>query len=100
MAGVTGGEQLSLLHRAWVEESLGAGQNARQPEWSEAVAVGSKGFVDQVKRRMGILASGKKVGREGDACVLREPDVAYSAHLNDKKVDLSLENTVYFDEND
>ena len=100
LAGVTGGEQLSLLHRAWVEESLGAGQNARQPEWSEAVAVGSKGFVDQVKRRMGILASGKKVGREGDACVLREPDVAYSAHLNDKKVDLSLENTVYFDEND
>jgi len=41
-------------------------------------------FVEQVKRKTGILASGRKLGREGDVCVLCEPDAAYSVHLNDK----------------
>jgi len=33
-----------------------------------------------------------------DPFSLREPESAYNAHLDSKKVALSTENTVYFDE--
>lgn len=41
-------EDLRTKHYAMVEEELNAGTCTRQPEWTEAVAVGSQEFVDRI----------------------------------------------------
>jgi hypothetical protein len=96
---MVGDEPLRLSHREWVEQSLGEGVDQRRPEWTKAVAVGSEMFVSQIKQKMGIDLRGRMVGQVKDAHILHEPESSYSVHLDEEKVDLSHENTVYFDEN-
>jgi len=64
----------------------------------EAVAVGSEAFVLGMKEKMGMSVLGRKVNLDNDIYTLREPESAYNAHFDSKKVALSTENTVYFDE--
>lgn len=40
-------------HREWVEAGSKRDAAARDSRWSESVAVGSEGFVDQVKIELG-----------------------------------------------
>lgn len=91
------GELLSL-HREWVDDACLKNHN-RQTAWVEAVAVGSESFVLDIKKKMGVSVAGRKVNSLDDGYILREPEVAYNAHFGSKKVSLSFENTVYFDEN-
>jgi len=44
-----------VAHRQWVEEALRESVDARQPCWSEAIAVGSKGFVEKIQRELARL---------------------------------------------
>jgi len=39
-------------HYQWVMETLAAGENVRQPEWSYRTAVGSEAFVQEVLRQL------------------------------------------------
>jgi len=64
----------------------------------KAVAVGSEAFVLDIKKKMGIDVLGRKVNLDDDIYTLREPESAYNTHFDSKKVLLSTENTVYFDE--
>ena len=41
---------------------------------------------------------GRKMSLDDDIYTLREPESAYNTHFDSKKVLLSAENTVYFDE--
>ena len=47
--------------RHWVEELLKSDSNKRDAKWSESIAVGDKGFVSEIKSRLGIKAIGRKV---------------------------------------
>ena len=67
-----------------------------QPSWSEATAVGSKEFVEALKRKMGVGALGRKIESADCAYILRELESAYTTHFEAKKLGLSLENTVFF----
>ncbi|MFW8602428.1 hypothetical protein ACOHYD_13225 [Desulfobacterota bacterium M19] len=71
-----------------------------QPEWANAIAVGSNAFISQMAQQMRVNALGRQTNQVEDIHMLREPEYAYSASLRGEKVGLSIENTVFFDEND
>ena len=61
--------------------------------------MGSETFVLDMKEKMGMSVQGRKVNLDNDIYTLREPESAYKAHFDSKKVVLSTENTIYFDGN-
>jgi len=87
------------MHYEWVEAAIEGDQRKRQAAWSEAVAIGSEGFVERMKQEMGHKVVGRRPVQTGGACMLREPDSSYSLHFDGEKVGLRVENSVYFDIN-
>ena len=57
---------------------------AREPEWTDAVAVGSKTFVDGIRKKLQPGLRGRKMGETSGHYELREQEAAYSAHLAPK----------------
>ncbi len=43
-------EELRRSHRGWVEEALARPEQGRESKWTESIAVGSRDFVDVIKR--------------------------------------------------
>ena len=82
MSGLQDDDQLKSHHYEWIEQAVMGGRNKRHPAWSEAVAVGSAGFVSQMKQEMGYSAMGREVEQTVDAHMLREPESAYSVHFD------------------
>ncbi|MEK6593404.1 MAG: transposase [Pseudomonadota bacterium] len=68
-------------HRGWVRAALTRGKDARDGRWSEALAVGSKEFVDQTKSKLGITTLHRSVIETGGAYILREPNSAYTGNI-------------------
>jgi len=64
-------------HRMWVEEGLASDRAARDDRWSTAVAVGSRPFVDEVQRALGVRSPGREVEQLGDTACVREDVASY-----------------------
>jgi putative transposase len=98
LTGFKSYEQLQKIHKEMIEESLIHGDNVRQAQWTESIAVGSKSFTETIKEKMGIKAKGRKLIKAGDDEVfqLRETAVSYSAVFNSKKEDIGAENTYFW----
>jgi hypothetical protein len=58
--------------------------------------VGSKGFIEATKEKLGIRAKGRKVFRNDGAYELREPTTPYKALFDTKNDILRLENTYFW----
>ncbi len=97
LTGTKDEKELQHLHSEWVEQACLQNQ-AKQTQWVKGVAVGSEAFILDIKKKMGFDALGRKVNLDDDIYTLREPESAYNVHFDSKKVALSTENTVYFDE--
>jgi hypothetical protein len=67
-------------------------RNVRRAEWSEALAVGSEGFVDGVCSALCVRARGRQVRQGQDHCMLKEPAAPYGATFGAENDPLSLEN--------
>ena len=65
----------------------------RQPERTEAIAVGSKRFVRSVKEKLGLRAKGRKILKALERFILREPERTYNDNLTGKSGLLSVKNT-------
>jgi len=65
-------DQLRKEHRQWVEESIHDGRNARQPAWTESIAVGSKELVDGIREKRQPRVTDRKVSGADDHYELRE----------------------------
>jgi hypothetical protein len=63
---------LQEAHRQWVAEALDEHMSARDPCWSEALAVGRQAFVEEVKRALGGKAKYRETSGANDTYVLRE----------------------------
>jgi putative transposase len=85
-------------HREWVEEALSAKIGARDERWSEALAVGSREYVDRVKAELGIRAAHRQVAEIGGACALREPGIPYAHGFEGKNDVLKPENSFSWNE--
>jgi len=90
-------DELKRYHKRWVDDSLENGENIGDDKWTKSIAVGNKSFVEKVKSLMGVLAIGRKGIEGGESYQLREPAIAYGAHLGGKKSDMASENTYFWD---
>lgn len=80
-------------------ESLKNGNNIRQSEWTQSIAVGSEGFVEKTKEKLGIRAKGRKVLDSGMAFQLRESKVSYCAVFDTENDDIGGENSYFWSTN-
>jgi putative transposase len=62
-----GDQALQTVHKHWVENGLSRGRPAREPAWTESVAVGSKDYVERVKALLGARAYHRSIERETEA---------------------------------
>ncbi len=72
-------------HQELVNASLKNGDNSRHDFWSQSVAVGSEGFVETIKKKLGYRAKGRKVVGHGDGFQLREQMASYIADSDGEK---------------
>ena len=72
---------------------------AREDRWSEAIAVGSLVFVENVKSELGSKAMHRDVEHIDGAYALREQSEAYDSNLPSETEPLRLEDTFLWDEN-
>jgi hypothetical protein len=69
--------RLAEVHEEWIEGTLANGKRSREPKWSEAIAVGRRRFVEEVKRKLGTRARYRRIGEEDGTAVLREAEEHY-----------------------
>ncbi|TLS72880.1 transposase [Mariprofundus erugo] len=93
LCGFSDAEQFTRTHREWVEAAIKNCHLQRMPEWTEAVAVGSREFAVQIKGSLAGRADSRTIMGVAEGYELREPDVPYNDNLDDKMGTLSSENT-------
>jgi putative transposase len=102
LAELTGFESYSAFqeaHKELVNESLANGNNFRQIQWTESIAVGSKGFIETIKEKLGILAKGRKILENDGGFHLKENMGTYITNSDIKKSNIVSKNTYYWDIN-
>jgi putative transposase len=98
LSGFADLQDFQAAHRQWVEQGLENGLTIRDDRWSEAIAVGSRPFVEKVKGELGLKATYREVIEADGTYALRE-----AAQLTDSNSPLESEalrsqNTVFWDE--
>jgi len=86
-------KELQESIRYWVQDAIGSRNYGRDRKWTESIAVGSKGYVDVIKERLGIKARGRKVVGENGIYEIREPDAPYKGYFGTENDVLRLENS-------
>ena len=81
-----------------LEEVLASQNHGRENKWTESIAVGSKGFVEDTRERLGIKAKGRRVLGDNGRYELREPKAAYKTDFDPKNSVLSFENTYFWND--
>lgn len=79
--------ELKARHQGWIEHALCGPEMSRKEHLSQAIAVGSEAYVDQVKAELGFTGLNRKKVSEGDDYVLRESKASY-------KVNFKLKNSI------
>jgi putative transposase len=98
--GFTSDEQLRKEHRLWVEEAIHHNRvKGREPEWTDAISVGSEAFAKEIKEKLQARQTGRKVRKVGGLYELRGQGAAYNGPFAPARVLLSTENTYYLDLN-
>jgi hypothetical protein len=77
LAGAGSYEAMLRMRSGWVEDALARGVPARQSKWTESVAVGGKGFVENVKAQLGLRAKGRRISEGREDFTLRETQEDY-----------------------
>jgi putative transposase len=54
-------KQFQTSHRAWIEAALETITHVRAPMWSQSLAIGHKGFVENVQTALGINANHRNI---------------------------------------
>jgi putative transposase len=86
--------KLAQLQNEWIEAALTRGTTHREPQWSEAVAVGHRSFVDRVQTELGIRALHRRVEELDGVSILRDPAPPYGPHLSDEMATLRSNSTL------
>jgi REP element-mobilizing transposase RayT len=81
-------------HRRWVETALEGGLAVREVRWSEAVAVGSRDFVEKVRSELGAKALHRELEQVDGTYALRETGEAFKAQFDLENGALSVKNTL------
>jgi putative transposase len=96
--GVGGMDDLKKTYRDLVSESLEKEKyRERQSWWTESIAFGSKGFVREMKEKLGAKAMWREIVGANGYYELREPMVPYEADFEPKNDGLRPENSLFWD---
>ena len=82
------------VHRQWIEAELKRKLAVRDARWSEAVAVGSLAFVEEVKSELGAKALHRELEQVDGTYGLRESSEAYKGQFDLENGALSVKNTL------
>lgn len=97
LSALCGFEDVSSLqaaHRRWVEEALSENAQAREACWSEAIAAGSRSFVEKMEAELGIKGKYRDAREEGGTCTLRQPTTSYTLIFGSESGPLRSNNDV------
>jgi len=95
--GIPEGEPFAEHHRQWVHDALRNGVSNRESRWTEAIAVGSSGYVEEIKGKLGVKATGRKIEKQdNDICIIREEPMSYNAVFNPENMTLRQENGYFW----
>ncbi len=83
--------RLAAVCEQWIEAALARGDRAREPQWSDALAVGRQSFVERVQRDLGTRGQYRRIEQREGMSVLREADAAYTHHFEGEMGCLSVE---------
>ena len=97
LSGFDSYDQFTDAHRRWVASLLEDGDCVREGKWTQSIAVGTQGYVEKTKQKLGIRAKGRKVVETGEAYQLREPQVSYPSNFGFENDDIGAENTYFWD---
>ncbi len=75
-------EQLKEAHFKWIDSAVKAENNGRQTKWTQSIAVGSKPFIEKIKKSLGFKAIGRKIRHVDDSFELREKLTPYDTANN------------------
>ena len=87
-------DELKESHRKWVEAVLKSSKVVRESKWTQAIAVGDKSFLEQIKERLGARAKGRKIQESKGEYQLRDGQSLYGTWH-----DSDTENTFYWNWN-
>jgi putative transposase len=90
-------QEARISQKKWVEACLQSQTNSREDKWTRSLAVGSRHFIDDIKKKMGIAAKWRKRLGDGDSFQLRESTIPYNAYLGVKNSDIGDENAYFWE---
>ena len=96
LLGVGSTSQLREKHAMWIEEALKADRHERDRKWSQAIAVGSQGYIDNIKKELGIKVVYRKTTRVDKGFMIREDVLPYNADLPPQSKRLSQNNSHFW----
>lgn len=102
LAELTGFESYTAFqeaHRELVNELLANGNNLRQIQWTESIAVGNKDFIETIKEKLGILSKGRKILENDGGFHLKEDRGSSITNSDIKKDNIVTKNTYYWSMN-
>ena len=97
LSGFDSYDQFTDAHRKWVASFLENDDCVHDGKWTQSVAVGTQGFVENIKQKLGFKAKGRKVVETEKVYQLREPQVSYPANFGLENDDIGAENTYFWD---
>ena len=65
-------DDLKDAHYKWVESAIQTDNNNKETKWTQSIAVGSKTFIEKMKKTLGYRAIGRKIISADDTFELRE----------------------------
>lgn len=99
LLGFSDSDSMRHTYSELLEQTLQNNSLQRQVVWTESIAVGSKNFVSDTKRKLASRAIGREVNDIDGMVELREPYVSYNAHFDPEKPTLSPQNTYFWNIN-
>jgi len=98
LSGFSDPGDFQRAHREWVERGLENGLAVRDDRWLEAIAVGSRSFIEKVKSELGVRATHRDIVEADGGYALREPAGAYASNFTAESETLGSQNTFFWDE--
>jgi putative transposase len=87
-----------ITHRCHKKEFLKINKIAKDDQWSESVAVGSKNFIINTMEKLGIKAKSREAVETVERYQLKEPAIFYKPIFAPENNDLRPKNTYFWDD--
>ncbi len=87
LLGFNSYEEFKITHQNLINEALNTGGLNREEKWTESIAVGSRSFVEEIKRKLGIKGKYRPVSEENGTWEIREEKHTKRDYRDQKLID-------------